>query len=141
MPNLKKLSRQRCRCHDCGARPGEYHQLGCDVERCPRCGGQFLECLACGCEKSEPGEPWPPPLDDRQVWTGEWPGVQECREFGWYAKPKPDGTGYIPCEPGDPGAAPDLNRLFSMAEWDRQEKRYVFKNRAKEHQNGETHGT
>lgn len=31
-------------CHDCKAPHGEYHHLGCDVERCPRCGGQLISC-------------------------------------------------------------------------------------------------
>jgi hypothetical protein len=34
-------------CHDCGAREGELHQFGCDMERCPFCGGQLI---GCGCE-------------------------------------------------------------------------------------------
>jgi len=38
-------------CHDCGARTGEFHLQGCDMEQCPRCGGQFI---SCDCEKSPP---------------------------------------------------------------------------------------
>ncbi len=34
-------------CHDCGAKEGEYHALGCDMERCPFCGGQLISCNCC----------------------------------------------------------------------------------------------
>jgi hypothetical protein len=41
--------RDRCadsRCGDCGAKRGQFHHLGCDLERCPRCGRQLI---SCGC--------------------------------------------------------------------------------------------
>jgi hypothetical protein len=31
-------------CHDCFALRGQYHCEGCDVEECPKCGGQLLGC-------------------------------------------------------------------------------------------------
>jgi hypothetical protein len=34
------------RCHDCNAVHGEFHHPGCDMERCPVCGGQLI---SCGC--------------------------------------------------------------------------------------------
>jgi len=33
-------------CHDCNARSEGNHHPGCDMERCPRCGGQLI---GCGC--------------------------------------------------------------------------------------------
>lgn len=34
------------RCHDCGVAHSGFHHPGCDMERCPRCGGQLI---GCGC--------------------------------------------------------------------------------------------
>jgi hypothetical protein len=35
-------------CHDCAVVKGQFHVLGCDVERCPNCGGQLISCT---CDK------------------------------------------------------------------------------------------
>lgn len=32
------------RCHDCGALPGHFHHMSCDMEICPICGEQFIGC-------------------------------------------------------------------------------------------------
>jgi hypothetical protein len=34
------------RCHDCNIARGGCHHPGCDMERCPKCGGQLI---SCGC--------------------------------------------------------------------------------------------
>jgi len=34
----------REKCHDCGALSGNIHHMWCDMERCPRCGDQFITC-------------------------------------------------------------------------------------------------
>ena len=38
------------RCHDCNVLVGNYHHPSCDMERCPRCGGQLI---SCGCLDEE----------------------------------------------------------------------------------------
>lgn len=102
------------KCHDCGALPGTLHVPGCDVERCPDCGGQYISCSC------------PDSLTPRLPWTGEWPGVVECREFGWYARLVPI-RGWVPCMPSDEGATEDLNRLHLEAVWNKERGRFVLR--------------
>jgi len=101
-------------CPACGVPRGDHHEIGCDIEQCPYCGGQLI---SCDCGRI-------PPLDDRMAWSGVWPGVTECREFGWYARLVP-GQGWLSCPPDEPGATEDLNRLYAEAVWDRIEKRFI----------------
>jgi hypothetical protein len=108
------MTRDDEECPGCGAPTGGYHQVGCDIEQCPYCGRQLISCY-CGMT---------PPLDDRMPWAGVWPGVRECREFGWYAKLVP-GQGWLSCAADEPGATEDLNRLHTEAVWDRHEKRFI----------------
>lgn len=41
------------RCHDCNIAPGGMHHPGCDMERCPKCGGRLI---SCGCLDEEDEE-------------------------------------------------------------------------------------
>ena len=34
----------RGRCGDCGVVRGGLHHVGCDIQECPRCKGQFISC-------------------------------------------------------------------------------------------------
>jgi hypothetical protein len=119
----RKMSAKAC--PDCNALPGTYHELGCYVERCPYCGDRLVDCLiGGGCLDADAGPLWPPPHDDRDVWTGEMPGARECREFGWYSRTL-SGQGRVPCRPEEPGAQEDIYRLYTEAEWKRDRKRFV----------------
>lgn len=40
------------RCGDCGVTRGGWHHPGCDLQRCPACGGQLI---SCGCLFDEDG--------------------------------------------------------------------------------------
>jgi len=103
-------------CHDCGVKKGEFHHDGCDVERCPACGCQLL---SCECSDEEISK------YSRLPWTGEWPGISECREFGWYAK-LVEGQGWVPCNKNDEGAKENLNRLYTDAVWSPKLGRFVI---------------
>lgn len=102
------------KCRDCGVLPGTLHQAGCDIERCPKCGGQYF---ACGCDDS--------PDSERMPWTGEYPNLEQCREYGFWCKREK--IGYSQCTRDTPGAMEDLNRLIIECVWDVSKKKFVQK--------------
>ena|GEM_PF-3008169 len=111
--------RQMTICHDCAVEPGQPHLDGCDVARCLATGRQRLDCDCGQCGKD--------------VWTGEWPGLAECREYGfwcyWHGPEWPDasprGRGWVRCEADHPKAREDLNRLHSECRWDKSSGKWV----------------
>lgn len=98
-------------CPDCGVSPGANHTPGCDVERCPNCGHQAI---SCDCEAHECASLKPIP------WSGEWPGVAECREFGWYSRMTKHG--WFRTNSSHPEATEDLSRLATDAVWNRDKQ-------------------
>lgn len=138
-------------CHDCGAPVGALHVPGCDVERCPRCGNQAVGCdciyIVCGMdprtlEEQHPDiynngptykmrEQWDREWGERRMpWTGLWPGVPECQEYGFWCLWGPDMTpprnGWVRVPAGTPGAREDLNTLAVMTVWDADQQKYVL---------------
>ena len=111
------------KCPGCGVDVGELHHWGCDVERCPKCGGQVQSCGCVYDSCEEWNAKWEP---RRPKWTGLWPGSAECKEFGWYAK-LIEGRGWVSCEENDPDARLDLNRLDTDADWDSDAGRFVLR--------------
>jgi hypothetical protein len=120
-------------CGDCAVPVGSPHVDGCDVARCTECGWQRI---SCGHGDADVG--W------GAVWTGEWPGDEECRELGWYSRwtivteysrdGRPDSGPTVPCDPDHPDAHYALNRLAAAAAqgvltWDRERQRWVRANR------------
>lgn len=104
-------------CPDCGVKPGEPHEDGCDVERCTVCKGQRLQCVYED-DEGEIVDEHPDHDPQKAAWTGEWPGVAECRELGFFCVENPPEKGrhpvggcFWPCTSDYPGAREDLNRL------------------------------
>lgn len=107
-------------CPDCGVRVGKPHKSGCDVARCVLDGEQRLQHELFG---------WRGRCEDGcapDTWSGEWPGVQECEEWGWYSIFVP-GQGWVIVPEGTPEATADLNRLHRDAQWDRETQKWVKK--------------
>ncbi len=124
--------RMENKCPNCEAPSGCLHIIGCNVERCPECGGQSIKCVCKEVEKvfDETQDDrffffitHVPVSRKRLEWTGEWPGALECREFGWYSK-LVNGVGLVQCDKNDNGASEDLTRLTNQGVWNAEKGRY-----------------
>ena len=104
---------KRENCPDCGVKIGEFHRPGCDVERCPECGGQRI-----GCYTHEN-------CKTKTKWTGYWPGELECQEYNLFSK-FIHGSGWESCEANDPDGGPDLNTLISKGTWSKQKQKFIM---------------
>lgn len=51
--STERFDEQNGKCHDCNVVHGNVHHYGCDVERCPKCGGQLI---SCECRKGKLGK-------------------------------------------------------------------------------------
>lgn len=123
---LKERREAVCRgCPYCGVPQGELHAQVCTEEQCPYCGGRMFYCLRSRCPNED--ALWPAPDDDRIPCTGEMPGVQACREFGWYVRPIAGSDFRVRCAADTDDAEPDFERLYREAIWDRDAKRFTKK--------------
>ena len=96
------------RCPDCGATPGELHDSLCEIEPCPGCG--TAQYVYCECRLRHEF--------CRIPWTGEWPGKDQCREFGFYLKLDENGF-WLPerCSEDYPRKTEDLATLYILCKW------------------------
>ncbi|MFD8980918.1 YgjP-like metallopeptidase domain-containing protein [Streptomyces sp. NPDC059564] len=99
-------------CPKCHAHPGNLHTNWCDLARCAFTGFQRS-----GCQH--------PSTICLTLWTGRWPGEEECEEYGFYYQPV-DGF-REPCNADDEGAEPDLNRLYTECVWDPGQQRMILR--------------
>lgn len=121
MPNLPQLARVD-RCPDCTVGIGVKHRIDCLVALCVMTGqARVLHAI------DQPPPPAGLPFDldvhtcGEAVWTGYPAGAVEAAAYGLFVRPADPAdapfVGWIPCEPGEPGAVPDLDRLVRSAQW------------------------
>jgi hypothetical protein len=113
-------------CPDCGVRVNKQHLVGCDVARCIVDGEQHLQHVLFGLDDNGTEEGPGKCCDEcaPEVWRGEWPGVREAEQRGWYSILVP-GQGWVCVPEGTPDATADLNRVHAELVWDPVTSLYI----------------
>lgn len=107
---LKDITRGNC--HDCSAEVGKEHMLGCDTERCPRCGMQLISCV-CFTKYTEGGDAeWDLEglnREGRIPWTGIMfeREMKYCEKYNYWTKFK--NNSWQKTTRDDPEATHDIN--------------------------------
>lgn len=107
---------QKRDCHDCGAKPGELHDPGCDEEQCPKCGFQMV---SCGHFKDWPAEA------ERLPWLGHSKLGAEAVEYGWFIWWDERNRKWVPCGPEHPEARPNRSRVADECVWDPIQRKFM----------------
>lgn len=98
-------------CPKCHARPGNLHTNWCGLAVCA-----FTGLQRSGCQH--------PSTICLTTWSGRWPGMEECEEYGFYYRPV-DGRSE-PCNADDEDTEHDLNRLYAECVWDPAQPRMIL---------------
>jgi len=122
MPDLPQLAiADQCPDPGCEVPIGTKHRIDCLT----------AVCLATGQQRITHADDWhvaghPIGNDDghdcgEDLWTGRARGTAEAAAHGLFVRQATDAdaplTGWIPCQPGDPGAQPDLHRVARAGRW------------------------
>lgn len=99
-------------CPTCHAHPGTLHTNRCTVALCALTGLQRCYC--------HPG------TTCLTIWSGRWPGTDECEEYGFYYRGVAGRA--EPCNATDEGATHDYNRLYAECLWHPGQQRMVLPN-------------
>lgn len=85
MPKELLKDTERTNCNDCSAAIGEEHIIGCDIERCPRCGMQLIGCV-CFTKYTESGEAEWDIIGLNREGREKWSGISFEREMKYCEK-------------------------------------------------------
>lgn len=119
MPDLPQLPLVD-RCPDCKVPVGSRHTAGCLTAVCLATGQQRVlhdgETFVAGHQVDDDGHHC-----GEDAWTGRAHGTIEAVAHGLFVRPATEAddplTGWIPCDPGAPGAHPDLLRVARDGRW------------------------